>query len=381
MPSFTQSILTLDGGGIRGIISCLLLQTIEERTGKRTAELFDLVAGTSTGGILASGLVVPDEEGRPRYRADDLLELYRGEMGSRIFEPPGFGVMPKARLLWNTLFSDRNIEEILNDLFGDTRLSEAVVPMLITAYNTQEKKPFYFRSTEAAEEPAEDFLLREIARATSAAPTYFPPKHLKYNGRYRDQTLEDVCLIDGGVFANNPSVLAFVEAMQLWKSTPGYQAHFADESQPAVTSRGMEATVQPDNFAPPFLLVSIGTGHTRKCYQYEDIRRWGVQWLLPIIDILMQGVSESVHYQMQHLLPPYRDADQITHPRYYRFNIEIDPEYSEMSDVSDKTRQRLVDYGREMVDQYSEEIDRVCNLLMDLYERREPSPRRLSSTS
>ena len=77
-------ILSIDGGGIRGLIPAVVLAEIEKRTGKPASELFDLIAGTSTGGILALGLTCPAADGRPRYSAERLIDLYQKE-GNRIF--------------------------------------------------------------------------------------------------------------------------------------------------------------------------------------------------------------------------------------------------------------------------------------------------------
>lgn len=85
--SKTIKILSIDGGGIRGIIPALILAEIEQRTGKPICQMFDLIAGTSTGGILALGLTRPDDTGQPAYRAEDLVRLYKTE-GPVIFPGP-----------------------------------------------------------------------------------------------------------------------------------------------------------------------------------------------------------------------------------------------------------------------------------------------------
>src|SRR5437763_10829280 len=79
-----RTILSIDGGGIRGVIAALVLAEIERRTGRPIADLFDLVAGTSTGGILAVGLTIPDGDGRPKYSAEDMVRLYEAH-GAEIF--------------------------------------------------------------------------------------------------------------------------------------------------------------------------------------------------------------------------------------------------------------------------------------------------------
>jgi patatin-like phospholipase/acyl hydrolase len=82
-----QKVLSIDGGGIRGLIPAMVLAEIERRTGKRIAEMFDLVAGTSTGGILALGVTKPGQDGKPEYSAKKLIDLYETE-GGKIFSIP-----------------------------------------------------------------------------------------------------------------------------------------------------------------------------------------------------------------------------------------------------------------------------------------------------
>ena len=370
MSAFAYSILSIDGGGIRGVIPCRVLQEIETRTGHPTAELFDLIAGTSTGGILAAGLSIRGDDGRPKHSAEKLLDLYRGEKGKKIFHR-SLGALNSAKILWSSLFSHKNIEHILKEEFGDARLKDACTNLLITSYNTQEKTPFYFRSTEAKEEPdIEDFALKDIARATSAAPTYFPAKAMPYKGAFQGKTVNELSLIDGGVFANNPSVLAYVEAISMWKDSPQYKAQFREQTELFSTDRGMAADPDPDNFAPPLLLISLGTGQTKKPYPYRKIKNWGVKWLKPLIDILMQGVSESVHYQMQYLLPPYVDQYGNPTPRYHRLNIQIAREFAEMSDTSDRNLQQLERYAEELIQQHDAEIEEICRQLKQILPER-----------
>lgn len=362
MSLFSYSILSIDGGGIRGIIPAIILTEIERRTGKPIAESFDLLAGTSTGGILASGLTIKNEQGQPKYSAKELLQIYKGKNGKKIFCKP-WGPINKVRLLIKSLFPAKNIESVLEEEFGKARLKDSYTSLLITAYDTHNKKPFYFRSRLAKEKTEEDFDICDVCRATSAAPTYFPPKKLTYQGKHIRHTSNDLSLIDGGVFANNPSVLAYVEAMELWRNDPTYKSQFKARTDELLADKEMAANPNPDNFAPPILFVSIGTGYTKNSYPHRKTKDWGLRWLRPLIDILMQGISESVDYQMQYLLPPYIDSNGNAHSRYYRFNIDIPKANAEMSDVSDKNMAQLESFGKQIVAENDKEIDKICELL------------------
>lgn len=377
MSQFAYSILAIDGGGIRGIIPCMILEEIERQTGKPIAHCFDLIAGTSTGGMLAGGLTIVDDKNPPpppvdefappappklKFAAKDLLSLYKGRKAQRIFQQRSFRI-PSLPPLFRSRSSHENIEQILSAEFEAARLKDSATDILITSYDTINKKPFYFRSRKAQEDPNNDYKISDICRATSAAPTYFPPKALTYNGA--DSTSKHLSLIDGGVFANNPSMLAYVEAMEIWKQDPVYKAQFAAKTSALFeASKEMGADPNPDDFAPPILFVSLGTGQTKKSYPHT-LNGWGALKAESIIDILMQGVSESVHYQMQYIMPPYLDKNQKSHPRYYRLNIDIDAAYAKMDDTSDATIAGLETYGRQVIKDNAAALKEICDFLKD----------------
>jgi hypothetical protein len=134
--------------------------------------------------------------------------------------------------------------------------------------------------------------------------------------------------------------------------------------------RGMSAGKMMDDDDAPILVISIGTGQSRKPYLYDDARKWGAaKWIMPVMDIFMQGVSESVDYQMQYLLPNYVTNNT---PRYIRINIELDPRYSEMDDVSDANLERLQhQYGKAIIDMNAPQLNMVKELLLDIKKVRE----------
>ena len=145
-----RSILSIDGGGIRGIIPAMVLAELERRTGRPTCKLFDLIAGTSTGGVLALALTKPDAAGSPEFSAARLIELYELE-GDRIFSPAWhrWKIIGFLYDLFFVRYSARNIGRVLRQYFGDTRLSEAITPLLITAYELEQRDPWLFKSEKA----------------------------------------------------------------------------------------------------------------------------------------------------------------------------------------------------------------------------------------
>ena len=340
-------ILSIDGGGIRGIIPCRILQFIERQT-RPVSNAFDLIAGTSTGGIIALGLTKPNESGRNAYSATQMLELYT-TFGKIIFEKRyEKDLLSKAlSFISDTLgtltqqnFDQTGLENLLKEKFGDTFLNKAITNVLITTYEIQKGKTFYFQSRLAKKSSTENILMREIARSTSAAPTYFMPSVVKYES-------SDQAFVDGGVFANNPSVLAYGEAKELWKQRKGHLA--------------FEPDVAPVDNDLPFFMLSIGTGDTESSISVEEAKTWKTQdWIKPLLDsIFMRSVSESTHFTMQHLLPNYEDNT----PRYIRLNPTIPKENAEMSDASPENIAALTRIADDYIAKNKQILLDICELL------------------
>ena len=167
-------ILSIDGGGVRGIIPAMMLVEIERRAGIPISQLFDLIAGSSTGGLIALTLARPELGGAPTATAEGIARLYE-EFAPAIFQYSrkqwvnSFGNLRKYK------YSDDALNAMLDDYFRDIPLSAATTEVLITAYEIQRREPWFFRRNKARETFGCEFSMRDVARATVAAPTYFVP--------------------------------------------------------------------------------------------------------------------------------------------------------------------------------------------------------------
>ena len=205
-------ILSIDGGGIRGIIPGVVIENLENRLrtiaddpNVRVADYFDLVVGTSTGGILSCLYLCPGlapNDRRPMFSASDAVGLYL-ERGDDIFDVSLWQRFHSAGGSVDEKYSAEELEDALNDYLGDCSLHKLLKPCLITAYDIRRRRAHFFR-----QHRGRDFLLKDVARATSAAPTYFEVAKIKSLSRPR----HEYPLIDGGVFANNPALCAYAEA-------------------------------------------------------------------------------------------------------------------------------------------------------------------------
>ncbi len=288
----TRYILTIDGGGIRGLIPALILAELEGRVGLPLHDCFDLIAGTSTGGIIAAGLTAPSQADptRAACTASDLVDLYRND-GKRIF-PHLLGL---SRRLPGFPYSPKPLEEILARRIGTkARTQDALTNIVIPAYDLLERKAVFMAGgpdyDAATGSPQRSFPMHVAARATSAAPTFFPPAAISPTAATGSAKAEpQLLLIDGGVFANDPTIAAIIEARKLgW--------HLGDLE-----------------------ILSLSTGSSEK--PYGSAGHWSIfGWVnpfrrVPIFSILMQAGSSTISYQAERLVGTDRyDRAEFTLP-------------------------------------------------------------------
>jgi patatin-like phospholipase/acyl hydrolase len=294
-------ILSIDGGGIRGIIPALVLVELEKRAGKRTFELFDLIAGTSTGGILACALCAPDP-----LPATQLVGLYR-ERGPDIFDRSLFQRIRSAEGLLDEKYDDAGLDSALEDFLSDKRLSEAKPDLIVPSYDTNSPAPYFFKTKKARESPADDFPLSTVARATSAAPTYFEAEHVG-----------EKSLVDGGVFAVNPGMCALAEVLRF---KPGAEV----------------------------VVLSLGTGQRTTQRPFDEIKDWGlVAWARPILEVVFDGISDAVDYQLTQVL---------SETSYWRLQIELEGASDHLDDASEKNIAALEERAAALIAQSGDKLD------------------------
>ncbi|MCJ8279083.1 MAG: patatin-like phospholipase family protein [Rivularia sp. ALOHA_DT_140] len=182
--SFKYKLLSLDGGGIRGIIPAIILKEIEKRTQKRIWELFDLIAGTSTGGFLAMVLTMPnpDNPSLTRYSMDEIIDMYRKD-GKNIFHEPFLETLTDADDLLRPKYPSKGREKVAKKYFQDVALKDALTNIFITSYDIELRLPVFFINNSRFERHTgtsfrkfcTDYKMVEAAMATSAAPTFFEP--------------------------------------------------------------------------------------------------------------------------------------------------------------------------------------------------------------
>lgn len=324
-------ILSIDGGGIRGIIPASILTTLEEKKEKPIAEMFDLLVGTSTGGLLTAALSVPDSTGgRPKYSARQLLTLYQ-QRGREIFDKALLQQMPFIGFvsdLFDETYSHEPLERLLTEYFADSTLSGAITPLVITSYDIERRETYFFKTSQAKSDVDRDHFLRDVVRATTAAPTYFEPAMV----RSRAKTPTERALVDGGVFASNPAMCGYIEAITSAK---------AKRSE--------------------IIMVSLGTGIATRTIKHEEAKNWGtIGWVRQILSVMMDGSADAIDYHLGRLLPSTKGNKN---QRYFRFDDELDIGYDDLDNTDHTNLFALMYKAEQILDKQSSELDRLLPLL------------------
>ncbi len=261
-------VLAIDGGGVRGIFVAALLAGLEEDLGCTIVEHFDLVVGTSTGGIVALGLGAALS---PR----EILQFYVAEK-DRIFSGPN--VVRRLRQLFWPKYPASGLERAVREVFGERLLGESIIPLVVPSYNLGDNAVYLFKT------PHHPRLRRDyrvpmwaVAMATSAAPTFFPAFRLPE---------EHVRLIDGGIWANNPSIVAVTEAVSMF-------------------GRALE----------DIKVLSVGTTQSVSTRPSKLDNAGLIRWLRAphVVEVLMRGQSVGAFAQLQHLVGA-RNAHRLDAP-------------------------------------------------------------------
>lgn len=340
----TVRVLAIDGGGIRGIIPATILANLEEKLSAEfnrkihICDCFDIIAGTSTGGIIALALNVPSEENRklPKYEAKEIAQLYEKER-DKIFPKKWGFVGSLLDSIKNTLdpkYPSQGIEEVLQKYFKGHKLQEALTRTLVMAYNLHQNKHTLLDSKEAKNNKSEDFLMRDAARATSAAPTYLSAANIKGMDEFEHS------FIDGGITANNPTWKAFEVAL---KDYPDMEQYF---------------------------VVSLGTGKAESPNLHAQLAKGGqFNWARYVAPMMMDSASHLVHEAMQ----KYAKVS----PKkvfYSRLQTRLPLEATEMDNTDHLNIKTLLNKARETTE--STKYNKVFEFLSYYFERAEGYSRR-----
>ncbi|CAA2977793.1 patatin 2 [Olea europaea subsp. europaea] len=305
------TILSIDGGGIRGIIPATILEYLESQLqvldgeDARLADYFDVIAGTSTGGLVTAMLTAPNKDNRPLFSAKDIKPFYL-EHSSRIF-PQKNGLLGLFEKLLKSIvgpkYDGEYLHKVIREKLGDSRLHETLTNVVIPTFDIENLQPIVFSKYQAVRNPSLDVRLSDICIGTSAAPTYLPAYYFKNQGYVREFNL-----VDGGVAANNPTLVAINQiTKQILDGNPDF------------------FPIKPMDYGR-FLVISVGTGSSKaqKKYSAQKAAKWGIfEWLQnggssPIVDVFTQASADMVDLHISVVFQAFHSQEN-----YLRIQVVI----------------------------------------------------------
>ncbi|CAL5013011.1 unnamed protein product [Urochloa decumbens] len=335
------TVLSIDGGGVRGIIPGTILAFLEEKlqeldgSGARIADYFDVIAGTSTGGLVTAMLTAPspDDKNRPLFAAKDINDFYLKHCPS-IFPSCGGGPLGLfKKIMTGPKYDGKYLHSVIRDLLGETKVSDALKNIVIPTFDIKLLQPTIFSKYDAVNDVSKDALLSDVCISTSAAPTYLPGH--QFETMDKDGKTRPFNLIDGGVAANNPTLLAMNDVTK--QILLGNQDFFP---------------IKPADYGK-FMVLSLGTGSAKVEEKFDAVQcsRWGLLgWLYnkgatPIIDSFSQASSDLVDIHASVLF-------QALHSEKSYLRIQDDELTGDTSSVDVSTAKnlnRLVDVGKALL--------------------------------
>lgn len=327
-------ILSIDGGGIRGILPGMILVELEKKLQKlskkptsRLADYFDLVAGTSTGAILCSAYVYPDAKGKPKYSAQEAVNFYL-EDGDDIFDVGVWKAIGSLGGVSDEKYSAKELERVLKTAFGETKISELLKPTCFVSYDVSRRQPIIFKQHSAVAKNM-NFLVRDALRGTSAAPTYFEAARI-----YSLPPLaQKFVLVDGGVVANDPALCAYSEAIK-FSNVAGIK---------------------------DMIIISLGTGKKLQSYSFSEVKDWGpFGWAKPAIDIALEGGPQMTAYYLQQIASTVDDAKS----KYFRIQPELYDADPALDNASRENLEKLRNAGIKNAQELDKTLDDIAALLI-----------------
>jgi len=313
-------ILSIDGGGMRGIVPATFLERMEELSGKRIADLFDIAVGTSTGSILAVGLHVPDENQRPKYSATDFVNMYK-DLGSSIFHEDR-SILKFLDGISRPTYDPKSYEKILEDYFGDTTISQLLSEVVVPSIELENMDMHIFSKKKGVLSDANNFHVKHIIRAATAAPTYFPAACVSSLDKSTNGTF-----VDAGVSTNNPAMLAITESDLFMNNRP-------------------------------CVFVSLGTGAITKPIDAIKAKKWGeIEWLHAIFDLQGDAQSSYTDSNIKYIMESRQGSC------YHRFQVDMHQLPFRMDDTAPKHLAEIRQASLEYVDKNEAKIRKLLDLL------------------
>lgn len=316
-------VLSVEGGAIHGILPAYMLNYLSKKTGKPVTELFDVMAGTSSGSITVTTLNTPNSQGQPKYNTKDLIGIYN-HIGPQLLHNPWYHKLLTFDGLIGPMLPASNLDRAFEHYLGkDTRFDQLIKPVVVPVYNVQERHVIFFKSWLAGKNNKPDYYTHQVVSAATATPGVFPPVVIQSLN-----TQKRILVADAFNAVNQPDAVALSAAIKLFPNRK-------------------------------YLLISLGTGQSSPPINPDQALYWGLaKWMDYILIDFMRGqVSQTIRNMenLQHFIP-----NRLT---YYHIDGQLPPTVYDPFNVSPSSMKALNQAAQNIVKQHKKELDKIaCEL-------------------
>ncbi|AHC39014.1 patatin-like phospholipase family protein [Ehrlichia muris] len=307
----TKYILSIDGGGVRGIVAATILQEIEKRINKPLCKVFDLVSGSSVGSLIGGALCLKNVDGTPKYNTSDLLDLMLKYSG-KIFSNSSIRKNIFS-LIVGPKYSDKNLNSVLKEIFGNVVMKDLGANFIVPSYDLYSSQTVMFRSWI---DKYRNIKVSDITRGAVAAPTYFTPKKIVVDDKKK-------LLIDSSIVCNNPIIAAYAAAQVLYPNEK-------------------------------LCCLSVGCGTVNK--DFSDLQNSLLYWADRILFVIIDAGLDAIDYQMSRIT---KEEDT-----YCRISGNIAYSKCDFSDASPENIQNVKRDAQKIVQENENSINDFCDMLL-----------------
>ncbi|KAG5535678.1 hypothetical protein RHGRI_023443 [Rhododendron griersonianum] len=337
------TVLSIDGGGVRGIIPGTLLGFLESKlqeldgANARLADYFDVIAGTSTGGLVTTMITAPNKDNRPMYAAKDINNFYLENCPKIFPQSSRNDYITKVKSLFGKVtgpkYDGKYLKSMTKELLGNITINQTLTDVIIPAFDIKRLQPVIFSTDDGKENVSKNALLSDICLGTSAAPTFLPAHY--FETKDGDGKTRSFDLIDGGVAANNPTLMAITHI-----SKQILMGKFK-----VVDMKPMESS--------KMLVLSLGTGTPKLAEKYSAVEasKWGLlSWVYengatPIVDVYNDASSDMVDIHISTLFQSFDSKEN-----YLRIQDDTLTGDASSADIATtENLQKLVQIGNELL--------------------------------
>ncbi len=340
-------ILAIDGGGVRGLIPAIVVAQLEKDLGLSITKAFDIFVGNSAGGMLALILTKPDaSQQKPAFTALEIVEKVK-ELSAQMFGGVQKSVLSKTKatlkkaknlLTTGAQYNPEVLEKLAADMYENTTLSQAIKPVFVATFDLSSETTLILSTPLAKRSKLFDFKMADVARATSAAPFYFPIHPLEFTNNEVGTGLR-MQLIDGGIGSNNPTLIGLMDVTKEYCTAPAYE------------------------------VLSLGTGTAKHHFEKENMGRKGSPFMMlkPTIKGFMSAQTQNADEATKVFLSVLNSFREKEKSNYTRLQVYLAEEDKKLDDVREQTTENLSQKAQEIINgsKYKETVVRLKKQLCD----------------